>query len=128
QMTIVAAPAGAELPDAQPAPPQFAGHPANQIVTPADSTFDCALASALVYADQTLECTASINHDTLGQPYLASTLVNAYIGSPPSFAQQLCVVCTSTRPWPYAGPLLFALLLLVLGASGITTLMYLGRV
>ncbi len=128
QMTIVAAPAGPKLPDAQPAPPDFMGHPANQIVTPAGSTLDCAMASALVYADQTLECNAAIRRDTLGQPYLAPTKVHAYIGSPPSFAQNQCLICTSTQPWPYAGPVLLALFLLMVGAGGVATLMYLGRV
>jgi hypothetical protein len=128
QMTIVVAPAGAEMPDAQPAPPGFGGHPADQIVTPAGSTLDCAMASALVYADQTLECSASIKHDTLGKPYLFPTKVSAYIGAPPSFAQSPCLVCTSTQPWPYAGPVLFAVFLLLLGTGGIATLMYMGRI
>lgn len=128
QMTIVAAPDGSTLPDAQPAPPGFGGHPANQIVTPSGSTPDCALASALVYQDQTLECTAAIKRDTLGQLYLAPTKVKAYIGSPPSFAQKVCLICNSTRPWPYAGPILLALILLLVGAGGITTLIYLGHV
>jgi hypothetical protein len=128
EMSIVAAPAGPILPDAQPAPPGFTGHPANQIVTPAESTFDCAMATALVYADVTLECTSAIKHDTLGQPYLAPTLVKAYIGSPPSVQQNPCVVCTGTSPVPYAGPLLLVLFLLLLGAGGIVTLMCMGRV
>lgn len=128
EMTIVAAPAGPAMPDAQPAPPGFSGHPANQVVTPAGSTPDCAMASALVYADQTLECSAAIKRDTTGQLYLSPTKVTAYIGSPPSFAQKLCLFCTSTRPWPYAGPVLLALFLLLVGAGGIATLLYLGRI
>jgi hypothetical protein len=128
QLTIVASPGGPIYPDAQPAPPGFAGHPANQIVTPPGSKFDCALASALVYQDQTLECSAAIKRDTLGQAYLSPTKVNAYIGSPPSFAQRICLICPNTRPWPYAGPILLALFLLLVGAGGITTLIYLGRV
>jgi hypothetical protein len=128
QMTIVAAPPGPVLPDGAPAPLQFPGHPANQIVTPADSLFDCAMNSTLAFADQTIDCTASINHDTLGQAYLSPTKVNAYIGSPPSAAQNSCVVCSNTRPVPYAGPLLLALFLMLLGAGGIVTLIYMGRV
>ncbi len=128
QMNIIAAPPGPVLLDGQPAPEEFPGHPANQIVTPPDSLFDCAMNSSLAFADQTIECTATINHDTLGQAYLAPTLVNAYIGSPPSLARNACVVCSSTRPVPYAGPLLLALFLLLVGAGGIVTLIYLGRV
>jgi|SRR5579859_5472723 len=128
QMTIVAALPGAEMPDAQPAPPGLRGHPANQIVTSAGSLLDCAMASALVYANQTLECSAAIKHDTLGQLYLSPTQVNAYIGAPPSFAQKPCLICTTTQPWPYAGPVLLALILLLVGAGGTATLMYLGRV
>lgn len=127
QMTVIVAPAGPELPDASPAPPALAGHPANQIVTPAGSLLDCAMASTLVYAHQTLECSASIKRDTLGQPYLFPTKVYAYIGSPPSFAQLPCLVCTNTQPLPYAGPLLLAVFLLLLGTGGAATLMYLGR-
>jgi len=128
QLSIVAASPGPQLPDAQPAPPGMAGHPANQIVTPAGSRLDCAMTSGLAYADQTLECSAAIKHDGTGQAYLSPTKVAAYVGVPPSFAYMHCVVCTSTQPWPYAGPVLLALLLLVLGAGGIATLMYLGRV
>ena len=128
QLSIIAALPGAELPDAQPAPPGMAGHPANQIVTPAGSRLDCAMTSGLAYADQTLECSAAIKHDAAGQSYLFPTKVAAYVGAPPSFAYKHCVVCTSTKPWPYAGPVLLALLVMVLGAGGAATLMYLGRV
>ncbi len=128
QLSIVAALPGLELPDAQPAPSGMAGHPANQIVTPVGSRLDCAMTSGLAYADQTLECSAAIKHDATGAAYLAPTKVDAYVGVPPSFAYQHCVVCTSTKPWPYAGPVLLALLVMVLGAAGAATLMYLGRV
>ncbi len=128
QMSIVAAPPGPLLPDAQPAPPGLDGHPANQIVGPVDSPLDCAMASALTYADQTLECSAAIKHTPSGQWYLSPTKVRAYIGVPPSFTYEHCVICTSTQPWPYAGPVLLALLLLVVGAGGVATMTYLGRV
>ncbi len=128
QLTIVAAPSGQELPDAQPAPTSMAGHPANQIVAPAGSPIDCAAASGLVYADQTLECSAAIKHDTGGQDYLAPTQVRTYVGFPPSAASTQCVVCTTTKPWPYAGPVFLALLLIALGGGGAVILMYLGRV
>lgn len=128
QLTIVAAPSGQELPDAQPAPTNMAGHPANQILTLASSPIDCAAASALVYADQTLECSATIKRDTSGQDYLAPTQVRTYVGFPPSAASIQCVVCTTTKPWPYAGPVFLALLLIVLGGGGAVVLMYLGRV
>ena len=128
QLSIVAAPPGEELPDALPAPASMVGHPANQIVTPAGAPIDCAAASALVYAYQTLECSAAIKRDTSGQAYLAPTRVQAYVGYPPSAASMQCVFCTTTEPWPYAGPVLLALFLAVLGGSGAVVLMYLGRV
>lgn len=128
QLSIVAASPGPELPDAQPAPISMAGHPANQIVTPAGSQIDCAAASSLVYGDQTLECSAAIRRDTSSQMYLAPTQVQTYVGFPSSATTKLCVVCTTTKPWPYAGPVFLALLLIMLGGGGAAVLMYLGRV
>lgn len=128
QLSIVAASPGQELPDALPAPTSMVGHPANQIVTPAGASIDCAAASALVYADQTLECSAAIKRDTSGQNYLAPTQVRTYVGFPPSAASKQCVVCATTKPWPYAGPVFLALLLMMLGGGGAVILMYLGRV
>ena len=128
QLSIVAAPPGQELPDALPAPTSMAGHPANQIVTPAGSHIDCAAASGLVYADQTLECSAAIRRDASGQTYLAPVQVQTYVGFPPSAASKQCIVCTTTEPWPYAGPVFLALLLIALGGGGAAVLMYLGRV
>lgn len=128
QLSIVAASPGPVLPDAEPAPTNMVGHPVNQIVPPAEAPIDCAAASGLVYADQTLECSAAIKRDAGGQMYLAPTQVRTYVGFPPSAASTQCVVCTTTKPWPYAGPVFLALLLILLGGGGIAILMYLGRV
>lgn len=128
QLSIVAAPPGPPLPDAQPAPPGIIGHPANQIITPPFLGLDCAADSALLYADQTLECTGSIAHNSFGQPYLHPTDVNAYVGSLPSLEEGYCLLCASTRPWSYAGAIFLTLVLLLIGSAGIASLTYLGRV
>jgi hypothetical protein len=128
QLSIVAAPPGPPLPDAQPAPRGVVGHPANQIITPPYFGLDCAADSALLYADQTLECTGAIAHNSFGQPYLRPISVTSYIGSLPSLEEGYCLLCASTRPWSYAGAVFLALVLLLVGAAGVATLTYLGRI
>jgi hypothetical protein len=128
QFSIVAAPPGATLPDAEPAPPGMAEHPASQIITPAYFATDCAADSALLYADQTLKCTGAIAYNAFGQPYLQPIDVKAYVGSLPSLEEGYCFLCASTRPWSYAGAVFLALVLLLIGASGVATLTGLGRI
>ncbi len=128
QLSIVAAPPGPLLPDAQPAPKGVVGHPANQIITPPYFGLDCAADSALLYADQTLECTGAIAHNSFGQPYLRPMSVTSYVGSLPSLAEGYCLLCASTRPWSYAGAIFLALVLLLVGSTGTAALTYLGRI
>jgi hypothetical protein len=128
QLSIIAAPPGPLLPDAQPTPQGITGHPANQIITPAYLGLDCAADSALLYADQTLECTGAIAHNSFGQAYLRPIDVTAYVGSLPSLEEGFCLLCASTRPWSYAGAVFLALVLLLVGALGLATLTYLGRI